>query len=59
MEELFLPRTDFENYKDFFENYKKLQNIVVEVKDYHDKEEALELLQKCREKYQKNAKGNE
>ena len=22
MEELFLPRTDFENYQDFFENYK-------------------------------------
>ncbi len=44
--------------KNFFENYKKLQNIVVEVQDYHNQEEALELLKVCREKYLENKRGN-
>ena len=37
--------------KNFFENYKTLQEIEVEVGDYHSKEEALELLEECRENY--------
>jgi len=37
--------------KNFFENYKNLQNIDVEVGDYHSKEEALELLEECRRAY--------
>lgn len=38
--------------KNFFENYKTLQNIKVIVKDYHSKEEALKLIDKCRNAYQ-------
>lgn len=37
--------------KNFFENYKKLQNIEVNVGNYHNKEEALILLEKCRQNY--------
>lgn len=37
--------------KNFFENYKKLQNIEVKVGNYHNKEEALILLEKCRQNY--------
>lgn len=37
--------------RNFFENYKKLQHIDVEVGKYHSKEEALELLEKCRDNY--------
>lgn len=35
----------------FFENYKSLQGIEVEVGEYHSKEEALELLEICRNNY--------
>ena len=35
----------------FFENYKSLQGIDVEVGEYHSKEEALELLETCRRNY--------
>ena len=37
--------------QNFFENYKSLQNIEVVVGDYHSKEEALQLLQDCRNNY--------
>lgn len=37
--------------KNFFENYKTLQNIKVEVGDYHNKEEALALIKTCKERY--------
>jgi len=37
----------------FFENYKILQGIDVEVGEYHSKEEALELLEICRNNYNK------
>ncbi len=37
--------------KNFFENYKKLQNIEVKVGNYHNKKEALILLEKCRQNY--------
>lgn len=40
--------------KNFFENYKKLQNINVKVGDYHNKKDALELLEKCKEAYDKD-----
>ena len=39
--------------KDFFQNYKKLQNIKVEIKDFHNKEKAIELINKCKENYKK------
>ena len=36
-----------EEIKDFFQNYKTLQNIKVEVKDYYSKEDALKLIEEC------------
>jgi inorganic pyrophosphatase len=46
-----LPQFRLDEIKDFFANYKKLQNIPVEVEEYHSKEEALEILDYCRRKY--------
>lgn len=40
-----------EEIKDFFQNYKTLQNIKVEVNEYHSKEEAIELIKKCKKAY--------
>jgi len=42
--------------KDFFENYKTLQNIDVEVYEYYDIEDALELVQECKRKYKESGK---
>lgn len=39
--------------KDFFESYKKLQNIKVEIRNFHNKEEALKLIEKCKERFKK------
>ena len=39
--------------KDFFQNYKTLQNIVVETKEFHNMEEALKLIEKCKNNYKK------
>mgnify|MGYP004526191831 FL=1 len=39
--------------KDFFQNYKTLQNIKVIVKDFHNKEKALNLIEKCKKAYEK------
>ena len=36
----------------FFANYKVLQGIKVDVGEYHGKEEAMEVIRKCREAYQ-------
>lgn len=38
--------------KNFFENYKSLQKIKVEVGEYHSKEEALNLIELCKKNYQ-------
>lgn len=38
--------------KNFFETYKDLQNIKVIVNDFHDKEEALLVLEECKNRYQ-------
>lgn len=40
--------------KNFFENYKVLQNMEVIVKDYHGKEEALALIETCKKRYEEN-----
>lgn len=40
-----------EEIKDFFSNYKTLQNIPVEVLNYHNKEEALNIINKCQQRY--------
>ena len=34
--------------KDFFQNYKTLQNIKVETKDFHDKNSAIKLIEECK-----------
>lgn len=44
--------------KDFFANYKTLQNIKVEVLEYHDTNEALNIIKECRERYVRNNKIN-
>ena len=46
-----LSKFRLEEIKNFFENYKKLQNIKVVVENYHGREEAMELLKYGREKY--------
>lgn len=38
----------------FFANYKVLQNVVVEVGEYHSKEEALHIIDQCRRKYEES-----
>ena len=40
-----------EEIKNFFENYKTLQKIEVKVGKYHGKEEALELIESCKKRY--------
>ena len=42
--------------KNFFENYKTLQQIEVKLGEYHNKEEALELIRTCKERYTNNNK---
>lgn len=37
----------------FFANYKVLQGVQVEVGSYHSKEEAMEIIQQCREAWEK------
>ncbi len=44
--------------KNFFENYKVLQNMEVIVKDYHSKEEALKVIEDCKSDYEENKKTN-
>ena len=39
--------------KDFFQNYKTLQNIKVETKDFYPLEETIELINKCKKAYEK------
>ena len=41
-----------EEIKNFFENYKTLQKIEVKVGEYHNKEEALALIEACKKRYQ-------
>ena len=48
-----LPQFRLEEIKDFFTNYKKLENIEVKVESYHSKEEAMKILEYCRSKYEK------
>ncbi|HPE14970.1 MAG TPA: inorganic diphosphatase [Bacilli bacterium] len=42
--------------KNFFQNYKTLQNIKVEVFDYHSCEEAIEEIKRAKEAYQNSTK---
>lgn len=45
--------------KNFFENYKTLQKVEVKVGKYHNKKEALELIEKCKERYNKKVNNHE
>lgn len=40
--------------KDFFQNYKTLQKIKVEIEDFHNKEEAIKLIEICKKNYKNN-----
>ncbi len=51
-----VPSFTLKEIKNFFENYKKLQNIEVEVGDYYSKEEALKLIEEYRKSYISSAK---
>lgn len=51
-----IPEFTLTEIKNFFENYKKLENIEVIVKDYHNKEEAIKLLESCKRAYIENNK---
>lgn len=48
-----LSRFILDEIKNFFENYKTLQKQEVKVGKYHGKEEALELIEECKERYNK------
>lgn len=54
-----LSKFTLKEIKNFFENYKKLQNIEVEVGKYYSKEEALVLLEKCKNNYKNENKSIE
>jgi len=47
-----LPKHSLIEIKNFFENYKLLQNIEVKVFDYHGKEEAMKMIEEGRKRYQ-------
>ncbi len=48
-----LPEHTLEEIKEFFKTYKELQNIKVEIKDWHDIEETEQLIEMCKKNYQK------
>jgi len=48
-----IPLPILEIIKNFFATYKTLQNIEVIIKEYHCKEEALQLIEQSKEKYQR------
>ena len=47
-----LPSFMLKEIANFFANYKVLQNVPVEVGEYHTKDEAVRIIAECREKYQ-------
>ena len=51
-----IPESTLEIIKDFFKTYKRLQKIEVEIKKYHNKDDALKLLQENRDLYIKSIK---
>lgn len=53
-----IPKFILEEIKDFFLNYKTLQNIPVEVLNYHETEEALEIIKNCQNRYANKEIGN-
>ena len=51
-----LSNFTLDEIKDFFENYKTLQNIDVEVYEYYNTEDALKLVEECKRKYEESGK---
>ena len=48
-----LPSFMLKEIANFFANYKVLQNVPVEVGDYHTKDEAVRIIAECRENFRK------
>jgi len=46
-----LSEFTLEEIKNFFQNYKVLENVDVQVFEYHNKEEALKLIEECKNNY--------
>lgn len=46
-----IPSFILKEIANFFSNYKVLQNVVVEVGDYYPKEDAVRIIQECRDRY--------
>ena len=46
-----LPKFILKEIANFFANYKVLQDVVVEVGDYHGKEDAIRIIAQCRENF--------
>lgn len=51
-----LSNFTLEEIKNFFQNYKTLQNIEVKVYEYHDLDEALALIEQCKNKYKESGR---
>lgn len=51
-----LSNFTLDEIKDFFKNYKTLQNIKVEVYEYHNTEDALKLIEECKKRYKESGK---
>ena len=51
-----LSNFTLDEIKNFFQNYKTLQNIEVKVYDYHDEQSALKLIAECQKRYLENVK---
>lgn len=49
-----LPKHSLIEIKNFFQNYKLLQNIKVDVFDYHSKEEAMKIIEEGKIRFNKN-----
>ena len=46
-----LPSFELEEIRNFFENYKVLQGVEVQVGEYHGQEEALKVIADCKRRY--------
>lgn len=51
-----LPQFQLDEIKNFFSNYKVLQNVNVEVGEYYPKRDAQRIIKECRERYQQSLK---
>ena len=46
-----LPKFKLEEIRNFFENYKELQHVKVSVGEYHGRDEAIAVIEQCKEAY--------